>query len=127
VQALPRAGGQKVPDDHDPARHFAPQGLEKRDDVVRVDGVILAAAGELACGPDGVDGREVVAGAPPPWHRRLAHRGVGADHAGQGIEARFALEGEGLLRRLRPFWRAGEVSSSIGPIKSIRKNLPTIG
>ena len=101
MQALRRAIGQKVPDDltsmdrraipddHDPARHFAQEVLEKRDDVVRVDGMILAVEVELALGRDGTDGREVVARAPLPQDWSLAHRGVGADDAGQGIEARF--------------------------------------
>ena len=68
MQALRRALGQKVPDDlttmdrraipddHDPARHFAQEVIEKRDAVVSVEGMSLAVEVELALGRDGTAG-----------------------------------------------------------------------
>jgi hypothetical protein len=44
-----------IPDDHHPARHLAQQVLEKPNDVVRVEGVILAVEVEFTLGRDGTD------------------------------------------------------------------------
>ena len=71
-----------IPDDHHPARHLAQQVIEKPDDVVGVDGVVLAVEVELAAGGDGTDGREMVTSAPLPQNRGLAYRRVSADDTG---------------------------------------------
>ena len=48
VDGLAAVDRRAIPDQHHPARHLAQQVFEKRDHVGRVDGAILAMAGELA-------------------------------------------------------------------------------
>lgn len=123
VQALGGAMGEEVsedptamdrravPDVHHPAWHFAQQVLETGDHLCGRDGGVLAVEVHLALGRDGRDGREMIAGAPRPQDRGLAHGRIGAHHAGQGIETGFVYEEDRLLLRLSPCLRAGQVSS----------------
>jgi hypothetical protein len=98
-----------IPDDQKPARHLAQEMLQKRDDVFRGHGVVLAMKVQLPLWGDGADGREMVTGPPLAQDRGLARRGVGADDTGQGIKARFVDEEDGLLLGRRPFLSAGQV------------------
>jgi hypothetical protein len=66
---------------------------------------------QLALGRDGPDGREMLAGAPLPQDRRLAHRRVCAHHTGQGIEPGLIDEEERVPLGLGPLLSAGQVSS----------------
>jgi hypothetical protein len=61
----------------------------------------------LALGGDGADSREVSVGPPCLEHGRVAHRGIGVDHPGQGVESSFSYEEEALLSGLRPLLMAG--------------------
>ena len=78
-----------IPAEDQAAGPLAPQVLQKPAHVVSVDGVILAVAVELAAGGDGTARRQMVAGVPLAYDRRLTYRGIGAHDAGQGIKARF--------------------------------------
>ena len=66
---------------------------------------------QLALRRDGADGREVIARPPLPENGRVAYRGIRADDTGQGIEARFIDEEDGLPLDLGPLLSAGQVSS----------------
>jgi hypothetical protein len=123
VAAVRRALGQElldgvavvdrraIPDEEHPTRHLPQQVLEKRDHVIRVEGVVLAMEVELARGRDGADGGEMVASAALPQDGGLAHGRIGAHDPGQGIEASFIDEEDGLPMGLRPLLRAGQISS----------------
>jgi hypothetical protein len=100
-----------LPDADHAARHLPQQVLETRDHVCRSDRAVLAVEVERALRGDGADGGEMVAGAPLPQDRRLAHRCIGAHDAGQGVDTRRIEEEERLLPRLGPFLSAGHVSS----------------
>jgi hypothetical protein len=100
-----------IPDEHHPAWDLAQQVLEKPDDVVRVEGVALAAEVELAPGRDGTDRRQMVTGTPFPQNRGLAYGGIGAHDTGQRIKPRLVYEENCLLLDLRPLLMAGQVSS----------------
>jgi hypothetical protein len=80
--------GCPIPDDHEPARHLAPEGLQKRGDVFRGHGAVLTGKIPLPR-EDRADGRKMVTGPllTPDWS--LARRGIGADDPGQGINVRF--------------------------------------
>jgi hypothetical protein len=122
VQALRRALGEEIsadrtamdrraiPDNDQAAAHLAQAVCKNADDVVSVNGVILAAEVASAAGREGTDRRQLVTGVPRAYDRRLTSRGIGAHDAGQGLKARFSSEEERLLRGLRPVWRAGHVS-----------------
>ena len=73
--------------------------------------MVLTVKIQLARRGDRADGGEMIAGAPFPEDGRVAHRGIGAHHAGQGIKAGFIEEEDRLLLRLRPLLRAGQISS----------------
>src|SRR3712207_70016 len=84
--------------------------LQKGHDIGRVERSFLAVKIQLPLWRDGADGREMLAGPPLLEHRRVAHRRVGADHTGQGVESRLIDEEEALLVSFRPLLRAGHVS-----------------
>jgi hypothetical protein len=71
-----------IPNDAQPARHFAQQVFREGDHICRVEGVILTVEVQLALVRDGTDRRQMLTGPPLPQDRRLAHRGIGAHHAG---------------------------------------------
>lgn len=100
-----------IPNELHPPRHLAQQVLEKPDHVGRIERMTLAVEVQLALGWDGTEGREVMPHPPLPYDRRLAYRDIGADHTGQGIEARCLYEEDDLLLRLRPFVMVGQVCS----------------
>jgi hypothetical protein len=56
--------GGAIPNDHHTTGHLALQVLEKRDDIVRNDGAVLAMEVQLALRREGSDGREAVARPP---------------------------------------------------------------
>jgi hypothetical protein len=74
--------GSAIPDEDHLAGDLAQQVLEKRDDVVRVDGVVLAAEVQLAFWGDRTDRRERLARPPLSQDGCLPHRGIGAHHTG---------------------------------------------
>jgi hypothetical protein len=102
----------RCPIPHDPqaARHLPPQMLQKGHDICRVDRPALAVNRQLAVGGNGAHGREMIASPPLLENRRVAHRGIGADHTGQGRESGRIDEEEALPVGLRPLLMAGQVS-----------------
>jgi hypothetical protein len=99
-----------IPDDHHGAGHLAQQVFEKANHVVRIDRAVLAAEVQLALKRDRGKRRQMVAGPSLPQDRGLAHRGIRADHTGQGIETRFVYEKDALPLGLCPLLSAGQVS-----------------
>ena len=102
----------RCPIPHDPqaARHLPPQMLQKGHDIGSVDRPALAGNRQLAVGGNGAHGREMIASPPLLETRRVAHRGIGADHTGQGRESGLIDEEEALPVGLRPLLMAGQVS-----------------
>jgi hypothetical protein len=100
-----------IPDAHPPAGALAPQMLANRDDVVRMEGTVLAVAVHLTRRRDRAAGRQLGAGAPLPHNGRLAPGRRGAHDPGQGIATGFVSEAQRLLLRLRPLLRAGPGSA----------------
>ena len=84
LDAMTAVDRRAIPDQHHPAGHLPPQGLENHDDVGSIDGAGLAVAVPLPLRRAGADGGEMVAGAPLPQDGRLAYRRIGARDAGQG-------------------------------------------
>ena len=103
--------GRAIPDDHQAARHLAQQVFEKRHDVGSMEGTLLAVKVHLALGGYGRDGRQMIACPPLPQHGRLSDRRIGTHDTGQGIKPGLVYEEDGLVLGLRPFLRAGQVSS----------------
>jgi len=67
-----------------------------------MDGAVVRMDIARAPGRGRAHGREVRAGLPLTQDRRMAHRGVGANHAGEGIAPRFASKAHGVPLGLRP-------------------------
>lgn len=123
VEPLGRAIGQErlddvtpvyrrsIPDQYQTAGHFPQHVLQEGHHVCRIDRAVLTVKIQLALWGHGTDGREMIARPPLPQDRRVAHRGVSPDDAGQGIEAGFVYEKNALLLGLRPLLMAGQVSS----------------
>ena len=78
-----------IPDDHHTARHLTEPMRQKRDDVFRGDGAVLAMEIPLSVWGQGADRREMVVCPPFSQEGCLAHGRMGADAARQGIEAGF--------------------------------------
>jgi hypothetical protein len=97
-------------EDQQRAGHLAQQRGENGDDISGIDGLVLAVSIRLALRRDGADGREMIPRPLLPQNRGLAYRGLGADDPGQWVKPRFIYKQDGLLRRLSPFLRAGQVS-----------------
>jgi hypothetical protein len=128
VEPLRRAIGQRlghevaamnwcpVPENDHAAVDLTQQVLEKGDHILRIESMILTVDVQLAFRRDGADRGEMVAGVPLPPDGGLADRGVGAHHAGQGIEPGFVYEEDRVLLRLGPFVISGHVSSRQGAI-----------
>jgi hypothetical protein len=66
LDAIATVARRAIPHEHYPCRDLAPQGLETRDHVVRMEGVAVAVAVPLALRRDGADRRELIAGVPLP-------------------------------------------------------------
>src|SRR5918992_4489783 len=103
--------GCSIPDAHHPARHFTPQVLQQGDDILRMQGAVLAVEVQLALRRNRTDGGKMISGAPLPQEGCLAHGRIGADDARQGVESGFVDEEDGLPLGLRPLLMAGQVSS----------------
>jgi hypothetical protein len=103
--------GGAIPDDDHGAGDLAPQVLQTRDHVIRLDGVILAVAGPLALWRPGADGGELIPGPPRAHDGGLPHRRRGPPHARQGITTGLLDDEETLSLLLRPLLRAGHVGS----------------
>jgi hypothetical protein len=103
--------GRTIPAEHHPARHLAPQGLQKGHHIFRIQGVVLAVAIELALRRDRTKGGEVSTGPPFPQDRCVPHGGIGAHDTRQGIKARLLDAEDTLLRFLRPLLMVGQISS----------------
>ena len=99
-----------IPDDDHRAGHLAPQVLETGDNVAGIQRMVLAITRQFPLGGDGANGREMIASPPFFQDRRVPPGRIGADDAGEGIEARFIDEKDALPLRLRPLWIAGQVS-----------------
>src|SRR5262245_27137864 len=100
-----------IPNDDHAAGYLAQQMLQKGDDIVRIERMILAGEIQLAFERHGTDGREMVTSPPLPPDGRLAHGRIGADDTGQRIEPGLVYEEDRLLLCLGPLLRAGQVSS----------------
>ena len=100
-----------IPNDTHAAGYLPQQRLQKGDDILRIDRMILAGAIPLAFGRDGADGREMVTRPPLPQDRRVPDRGLGAHDTGQRRETGLVYEENRLLLGLGPLLRAGQVSS----------------
>jgi hypothetical protein len=111
LNGMAAVDGRSIPDDHQPARHFTQQVLQKGPHMLRVQGVALAVDIPLALRRDRTDGGEGVAGPPVPQDRRVPHGGIGAHDARQGIKACLIDEEEALLLFLCPLLMAGQISS----------------
>ncbi len=111
LNAMATVDGSASPHDDHLAGAFAQQVLEKRDDVVSMDGAVLAVEVELALWREGANGGEMLARAPLSQDGGLAHRGIGAHHTGQGIKTGLVYEEDALLLLLRPLLMAGQVCS----------------
>ena len=102
--------GRAIPHDDHAGGHFAQQVLKKGHDVAGIEGAILAMEVQLALRGNGADGGEMIEGPPFSQNRGLPSRRIGTYHAGQGVEAGFIYEEEGLLLGCCPFLMAGHVS-----------------
>jgi hypothetical protein len=111
LDTMAAVDGGAVSDDDHLAGDLAQQVLEKPDDVVRIEGAVLAVEVELALGRQGADGGEMITRPPLSQDGCLPHRSIGAHHAGQGINPGLVYEEEALLLLLRPPLRAGQVCS----------------
>jgi hypothetical protein len=98
------------PDEHQVARDFPQQMLQKGHDIGRVERPCLTVNIPPPRWGDGTDGREVSTRPPRSQEGRVPHWGIGADAARQGRNPGLVDEEDGLLRRLRPCLRAGQVS-----------------
>ena len=76
-----------IPDDDHPAGYLPPQVLQKGDDILRMDRMVLAGAIPRAFGRDGADGREMVTPPPLPHDGRVPTGAYGAHDPGQRIAA----------------------------------------
>jgi hypothetical protein len=99
-----------IPNDDHAAGYLPQQMLQKGDDILRIDRMLLAGEIQLAFGRHGADGREMVTRPPLPQDGRVPYRGIGADDTGQRIEPGLIDEEDRLLLRLGPLLRAGQVS-----------------
>ena len=99
-----------IPDDDHRAGHLAQHVLQQGHHIYRGEGAVLALEIQLPLGGDGANGREMIASPPFFQDRRVPPGRIGADDAGEGIEARFIDEKDALPLRLRPLWIAGQVS-----------------
>jgi hypothetical protein len=102
--------GGALPDDDHGAGDLAPQVLQKRDHVIRIEGVILAVEVQLALWRQGADGGEMITCPPLSHDGCLPHRRIGPHHTRQGIKTGLIYEEEALFLLLRPLLRAGQVS-----------------
>ena len=100
-----------IPDDDQAAGDLAQQVLQKRDHVIRIDGVILAVEVQLALWRQGADGGEMIPCPPLSQDGGLPHRRIGPHHARQGIKTGLIYEEETLSLLLRPLLMAGQVCS----------------
>jgi hypothetical protein len=103
--------GGAIPDNDHTTGDLPQHMLQEGYHVLRIEGALLDVEIEFSLRGDGADGREMITRPPLPQDGSLAHRGIGADDTGQGIKPRFVYEQDCLLLRLRPFLRAGQVSS----------------
>jgi hypothetical protein len=74
-----------IPDDDHAAGHCTQERLPEGDHICRVERAVLALEVELARRRDGIDGREMIAGAPCPQDGCLAHRRIGTHDTREGI------------------------------------------
>lgn len=100
-----------IPDNDHPARHLPQHMLPEGHHVCQIDGAVLSVERACSLQRHGADSREMSAGPPCSQAGRLAYRRIGADDAGQGIEAGCIEEEEGVPLGLRPLLLAGQVLS----------------
>src|SRR5262249_30388627 len=81
-----------IPDHEELAPHVPQQLPEEGDDRWPAERLHLHMGEEATSWGEGADRGEVVMREWRPQHRRLAHRGVGAGHEGEQIEARLVYE-----------------------------------
>jgi hypothetical protein len=99
-----------IPDDDHTTGHLPQHMLEEGNHVCRMDGAVLAVEVQFALQGEGADRGEMSTGPPRPQGGRMAHRRIRPHNARKGIKPRLVYEAEGLLKRLGPFWMAGQVS-----------------
>src|SRR5215203_5888750 len=100
-----------VPYDEQLAGDLAHQVLEEAHHVLSLKRPLLKGHVELAFEGDGAHRREVISCELLLKDGRLSHRGVGANHHRQQVEARLIGEHYGPAFLLRPFLREGHLSS----------------
>jgi hypothetical protein len=81
-----------IPNDDQTAGNLAEEVLQKGDHICRIEGMVLVEEVQFALRGQGADGREMITGAPLLQDRGVAYGGIGPDHTGQGIKARFVYE-----------------------------------
>jgi hypothetical protein len=110
LDRLAAMDGSAVPDDQELAGDVAEQVLQEADDIRALVGMVLHQHEQAPGGGDAADDRQVVAAQGEAEDRRLAARRVGADGAGEEVEARFVDPDDRPTLLVSPLFRAGQRS-----------------
>jgi hypothetical protein len=110
LDRLAAMDGGTVPDDQQLARDLAEQMLEEAHDIRARVRVILHEHEQTTRRRDAADDGQMVVGQGQTEDGSLPPGGVGADSAGEQVEARFVDPDDGSPLLVSPFFRAGQRS-----------------